>query len=1497
VWGANTSGKLGDGTTVERRTPIAISGPNYEWKVATPVFNPAGGPINTNGNVTVNVTVATAGADIHYTLDGNDPTQADPTVVSGGSVLIDRVRTLKAKAFKTGMPAGNVAAATYTLTVMTPTGGPSTTPTYTAPVNVTLNTTTTGASVRYTTDGSTPTESSTLYTGPIPVATKTTIKAIGVKTDWASSGVYTANYKFYYGPLNPPVPSPSQGTYNSSVTVTLTAMPGATIRYTINGNNPTASSTIYGPPLELTETTTVKAIAIHDDYTTSAIATADYEVQVEAPIISPTSGTYTPGQQITITSPTPGATVTYTLDGSEPLLTGSVLAPGETITAGNFTLKLKAWKTKATPSAVSTATFAVTGPVATRAVSAGTNHSLAVRDDGTLWAWGGNASGQMGNGTTVTPRIAPGMHQLTGVELIEAGDLSSFAGRIDDQLLAWGNNGNGRLGDGTVSPRHWPIAHGTLAGVSKLSAGVGHTLALRSDGTVWAWGLNGSGQLGIGSTTQQTSPASVATLSNITSVAAGNSHSLALTQSGQVYAWGSNGVGQLGDGTTIGKTSPQLVANLADVIAIAAGSSTSYALKSDGTVMAWGINGSGELGDGTLTLRKFPTAELDLTDVIAISAGNSFAVALRSDGSVVTWGDNVYGQIGDGGTADQSEFVVVPGLAPMIAVDAGHAHVLALAADGSVWGWGRNEDGQLGDGTTVNRLSPVGIAGPGMAWMPPPPTLSEPSGTHFTDLSIRPQHADGTVTLRYTVNGVDPIATDTSVASGGTIAVAQSLTLKVRAFKVGTPPSAVAAAAYELKAVVPVISPAAGIYSTPQSVTLSTTTTSAALRYTRDGSEPTASSTLYSSGIAVSTPTMLKARAFKTGWTASDVASASYWLTATVVDMPTFSPAAGTYAGDVLVRLSSPMVEGVIRYTLDGSDPTNASSAFALPLVVRATTTIKARLFRAGHAPGPVASSTYTLDAPGAATSPVISPAGGWFSTQRTVTITGPPSTTLRYTTTGVDPTTSDTAIASGGTLTIDKSQVLKVRAWPISGDPSLVRRADFVITGALASGGGHHLALKADGTLWGWGTNTNGQVGNGSTTDVTTPVQVLTNVASVSARATRSLALKTDGTVWAWGQSVANAPTQVASLTSVRAIAQGSTHALALKQDGTVWAWGENGNGQLGNNSTSNSLTTSVQVHGLTGVTAIAAGVRFSTALLGGGETESSVWTWGLNTSGQLGDNGLTQRLVPVRAASLTGVASISTLDAAVLATTTDGVIWSWGESADGQTAQGRTTDVITPATILGLPRARVVVGGTNNALAQDLDGHLWAWGDNTSSRLGFPAPSNSIDVLTPRAADTPFQALVFSSSGANWMLGAIDGAVWALTGSAPVAGITLADQSWLTGDWDDDGLPTWHEYLLLLDPLNADTNGDGLRDGDDVSNGGAAADPDLDDDGIANWRELAAGTNPLNPDSDGDAVPDGIDLFPLDPTRSALPPPTPGDTQAPIITLTKPAGAVPVP
>ena len=276
-------------------------------------------------------------------------------------------------------------------------------------------------------------------------------------------------------------------------------------------------------------------------------------------------------------------------------------------------------------------------------------------------------------------------------------------------LWSWGGNSSGELGDGTTNDRGAPAPVAGLGEVSQIAAGWGHTLALLADGTVSAWGGNSSGQLGDGTTTDRHTPVQVVGLSGVTAVAAGWNHSIALRSDGTVWTWGLNELGQLGDGTATSRSQPAQVNGLTDVVAIAAGGEHSLAVKSDGTVWTWGRNISGELGDGSTTTRYSPVEVRRLTGVIAVAGGDEHSLAVKSDGTVWGWGWNGWGQVGDGTDRDRKDAVQVVGLSGATAVAAGWHHSLALKSDGTVWAWGGNDAGQLGDGSRVNHWTPVQV--------------------------------------------------------------------------------------------------------------------------------------------------------------------------------------------------------------------------------------------------------------------------------------------------------------------------------------------------------------------------------------------------------------------------------------------------------------------------------------------------------------------------------------------------------------------------------------------------------------------------------------------------------------------------------------------------------------------------------------------------------------------------------------------------------------------
>ncbi|WP_147447134.1 Ig-like domain-containing protein [Corallococcus sp. CA054B] len=344
-------------------------------------------------------------------------------------------------------------------------------------------------------------------------------------------------------------------------------------------------------------------------------------------------------------------------------------------------------------------------------LAAGQFHTLALKQDGTVWAWGNNGEGQLGDGTTtdrLTPVQVPG---LTGVAALAAGLSHSLALKQDGTVWAWGYNAYGQLGDGTTIRRLTPVQAPGLTGITALAAGAGHTLALKQDGSVWAWGFNSQGQLGDGTVTHRLTPGQVPGLTSVAILAAGTYHSLALKQNGTAWAWAINGNGQLGDGTTTQRLAPVQVAGLAGVADLAANNHHTLALKQDGTVWAWGYNNNGHLGDGTPTQRLTPVQVAGLAGVADLAAGNHHSLALKQDGTVWAWGNNSYGQLGDGTPTQRLTPVQVAGLAGVADLAAGNHHSLAVKQDGTVWAWGNNSYGQLGDGTTTNRLTPVRVPG------------------------------------------------------------------------------------------------------------------------------------------------------------------------------------------------------------------------------------------------------------------------------------------------------------------------------------------------------------------------------------------------------------------------------------------------------------------------------------------------------------------------------------------------------------------------------------------------------------------------------------------------------------------------------------------------------------------------------------------------------------------------------------------------------------------
>ncbi|HEY0101807.1 MAG TPA: S8 family serine peptidase, partial [Pyrinomonadaceae bacterium] len=338
------------------------------------------------------------------------------------------------------------------------------------------------------------------------------------------------------------------------------------------------------------------------------------------------------------------------------------------------------------------------------------------------------------------------------------------------------------------------------------------------------------------------------------------------------------------------------------------------------------------------------------------------------------------------------------------------------------------------------------------------------------------------------------------------------------------------------------------------------------------------------------------------------------------------------------------------------------------------------------------------------------------------VQVNAPPGSTLHNTTTITnywnDPNPSNNT-ATVSTVVQDASVFAGVRA----------------ISAGGSSNGGHTLAVKSNGTVWAWGLNVAGQLGDGfNYLDSHMPVQVvgLSDVSAVDAGSDHSLALKRDGTIWAWGNnsygqggaysqfnSNRTRPAQVSGLSGAfNALAAGNAHSLALRSDGTVWAWGSNASGQLGNGGTyAHAVYEPVQVAGLTNVTAIAAGSAFSLAV----KSDGTVWAWGANLSGVIGKSSETFSVgAPVQVAGINDVSSVSAGERHALALKRDGTVWAWGDNVDGNLGSGNISSTPTPRQVGGLSNVKEINAGSAHSVVVKTDGTVWSWGRNSGGALG---------------------------------------------------------------------------------------------------------------------------------------------------------------------------------
>jgi len=427
-------------------------------------------------------------------------------------------------------------------------------------------------------------------------------------------------------------------------------------------------------------------------------------VRFEANGGSPTPVARSVRQGEAVSAPTPAPTrLGFHFDGwySNPALTPDAKITFPYTITENITMYAK-W-------------ISVEDAVSIPAISAGDSFTVALKTDGSLWAWGNIYSDLLGDSMIISRNIPTQIGTDEDWAVISAGNGHAIALKRDGSLWAWGYNFYGQLGDGTDgfrTDRNSPIQIGIDKDWSDISAGYCHTVALKTDGSLWTWGWNANGQLGDDTNTIRNVPMQIGKDKDWATISAGAYHTIALKKDGSLWAWGANGSGQLGDGTdNVSRYSPVRIGTEANWASISGGYAHTIALKMDGSLWAWGWNHYGQLGDGTNMGHTAPMQVGTDKDWSAISAWSYHTIALKTDGSLWAWGYNNYGQLGDDTDMSRNTPVQIGIDKDWSAISAGgfdmYSHTAALKTDGSLWAWGYNGYGELGDGTFITRYSPV----------------------------------------------------------------------------------------------------------------------------------------------------------------------------------------------------------------------------------------------------------------------------------------------------------------------------------------------------------------------------------------------------------------------------------------------------------------------------------------------------------------------------------------------------------------------------------------------------------------------------------------------------------------------------------------------------------------------------------------------------------------------------------------------------------------------
>ena len=368
---------------------------------------------------------------------------------------------------------------------------------------------------------------------------------------------------------------------------------------------------------------------------------------------------------------------------------------------------------RSSPTQIGALTTWVTGTVG----GSSGGSTAAIKTDGTLWTWGKSAFGELGS-NSVASRSSPVQVGNTPTAASTWSQIAShndhtLALQPDGSLWAWGEGSNGRLGNNAsgYSRRSSPIQVGLLSTWSQIAAGEGHSAAIKTDGTMWLWGSAVYGGLGNSSLADKSSPVQIGALTTWSKITCSDFGTMAIKTDGTLWAWGENGQGLIGDETTERRSSPVQVGALTTWTSIDNGGYHALALQTDGSMWTWGRADGGVLANNTgfPNHRSSPAQIGSLTTWSKIATGYQNSMAIKTDGTLWIWGAGAAGRLGINDVNPKSSPVQVGALTNWSQIAGGGQQIIATKNDGTLWTWGRNGEGGLGDNTVVYRSSPVQV--------------------------------------------------------------------------------------------------------------------------------------------------------------------------------------------------------------------------------------------------------------------------------------------------------------------------------------------------------------------------------------------------------------------------------------------------------------------------------------------------------------------------------------------------------------------------------------------------------------------------------------------------------------------------------------------------------------------------------------------------------------------------------------------------------------------